>query len=95
MPDDLPRTEQALRRLRIGAQGIAAIRQAIEAPAKAQAQADRRREEQSKEQMRAALVDALAVQRRQMREALKDGASEAEIGQAVGMTEDQVSRALR
>jgi hypothetical protein len=45
--------------------------------------------------MRAALVDALTVQRRQMREALKEGASEADIGQAVGMTEDQVRRALQ
>jgi hypothetical protein len=59
------------------------------------AQAHRRREEESKEHMRAALVDALTVQRRQMREALKEGASEADIGQAVGMTEDQVRRALQ
>jgi hypothetical protein len=95
MPDDLPRTEQALRQLRIGAQGIAAMKRAIEAPIEAQAQADRRREERSREHMRAALVDALAVQRRQMRVALKEGASEADIGQAIGMTEDQVRRALQ
>lgn len=95
MPSDPERTEQVLRRLRVGAQGIAAIEQAIEAPVKAQGQADRRRGEQSREQMRAALADAREVQQRQVREALKEGASEAKVAQAVGMTEEQIRRWLQ
>jgi DNA-directed RNA polymerase specialized sigma24 family protein len=86
--------EHVLRRLRVGARGIAAMRQGIEAPVTVQSQAQRRREEQSRDQMRAALEDALAVQRGQMRRALEIGASYAEIAEAVGMTEDEVRRTL-
>lgn len=95
MPSDLERTERALRQLRIGAQGIAAIEQAIEAPTEAQSQADQRRGERSKEQMRAALADARAVQQGQVRRALQEGASEAEVAQAVGMTVEQIRHLLQ
>lgn len=86
--------EHAVRRLRVGAQGIAAMEQAIEAPIRAHGQAERRREERSRDHMRAALEDARAVQRGQMRRAMEIGASLSEIAEAVGMTEDEARRTL-
>jgi hypothetical protein len=91
MPEPSNGKEQVLRRLRIGAQGIVAIQQAIDAPLEAQSQGHRRREEQSREQMRAALQDARAVQRKQMSQARESGASDAEIAEAVGMPEKGVA----
>lgn len=94
MPESADGKEHALRRLRIGAQGIAAIQQAIDAPREAQSQSQRQREERSREQMRSALEDALGVQRKQMLQARESGASDAEIAEAAGMTEEQARRAL-
>jgi DNA-directed RNA polymerase specialized sigma24 family protein len=87
--------QQALHRLRIGAKGIAAMEEAIEAPVRAHGRADRQRQERSREQMRAALDDARVNQRRLMRQAREQGASEAEIAQAVGMTKEQVHRTMQ
>jgi hypothetical protein len=87
--------EQALRRLRIGAQGINGIQHAIDAPVEAQSKSGREREERSRQQMRAALEDARAVQRTQMRQARESGASDAEIAEATGMTEEQTRRTLQ
>jgi DNA-directed RNA polymerase specialized sigma24 family protein len=95
MPEPSNGKEQVLRRLRIGAQGIVAIQQAIDAPLEAQSQGHRQREEQSREQMRAALQDARAVQRKQMSQARESGASDAEIAEAVGMPEKGVRRTLQ
>ena len=88
------RKDQTLHQLRIGAKGIAAIQQAIDAPVEAQSQSRRQREEQSREQMRAALEDARGIQRKQMKQARESGASDAEIAQAVGMPEENVRRTL-
>jgi hypothetical protein len=87
--------EQALRWLRAGAQGIAAIQQAINAPLEAQTKSGREREERSREHMRAALEDARAVQRKQIRQARESGVSDAEIAEATGMSEEQTRRAFQ
>ena len=71
------------------------MRQAIDAPVEARSQTQRRREEQSREQMRAALEDARGVQRGLARQAQQSGASDAEIAEACGMTEEEVHRLLR